>query len=144
MGEKGWSRQSLEWVGSFLHNRIARVRHKHGTTEPRQLECGLPQGSPLSPLLFLLYIAEVVGSSQWRLGYADDVSILGIGKTQEEAAAAAQKEVDEVMDWAGENAVTFDPTKAEAIYFLGTRAKNRDLPRIRVGLDEIQAANEIR
>ena len=48
------------------------------------------------------------------------------------------------MDWAGENAVTFDPTKAEAIHFLGPRAKNRDLPRIRVGLDEIHAAIEIR
>ena len=76
----GWPELAVDWVKSFLDKRSARVRHEDGVTEPVFLECELPQGSPLSPIFFLLHMAEVVGESRWRFSYADNVVILGVGK----------------------------------------------------------------
>ncbi|KAI1003926.1 hypothetical protein K3495_g4282 [Podosphaera aphanis] len=89
-------------------------------------------------------MAELVAGSNWRFGYADDVAILGIGPTPADAAARAQEVVDRVLVWANENAVTFDPTKAEAAYFLGKRSRHTTLPEIRMGNHTIQASEEVR
>ncbi|KAI0998079.1 hypothetical protein K3495_g10111 [Podosphaera aphanis] len=66
------------------------------------------------------------------------------GPTPEDAAARAQEEVDRVFGWANKNAVTFDPTKAEAVYFLDKRSRHTTLPEIRMGNHTIQASEEIR
>lgn len=81
MREQGWPKTLCRWVESFLTTRKIRVRHHDGTTEDKVVECGVPQGSPLSPLLFLLYIVVLVqdeGKNN-RFGYADDISILAVG-----------------------------------------------------------------
>ena len=119
MNKVGWPKPAITWIKSFLQERSARVRHEDGVTDPIHLECGLPQGLPLSPILFLLYMAEVAGGSSWRFGYADNVAILCIGSTPTEVAVAVQREVDEVLWWAAENAVSFDLDKAGVVYFLG-------------------------
>ncbi|POS83188.1 hypothetical protein EPUL_004740, partial [Erysiphe pulchra] len=144
MQGKGWSKQVRGWIHSFLKNRMARVRYENGFTAPKTLEHGLSQGSPLSPILFLLYISEIVARRRWRFGHADDIAVLGIGKSPEEAAAPAQQEVDDILTWARTNAVSFDPTKTEGIYFLGPRAKTCDLPPIKFRNDEIRVMAEIR
>ena len=74
MKRMGWPDASIYWIKSFLRGRSTHVRHEDGVTDPIHLECGLPQGSPLFSILFLLYMAEVVGGSSWRFGYADDVA----------------------------------------------------------------------
>lgn len=140
----GWPIEAISWIRSFLKERRVRVRYNQGVTDEIMLECGLPQGSPLSPILFLLYMSEVVAGSQWRFGYADDIAIMRAGKTTEEAAASAQEEVDDIIKWSRENAVSFDPTKTEVIYFLCPCARHQALPKIKVGLNEIVASDEIR
>ena len=144
MNKIGWPKPAITWLKSFLQERSARVRQEDGVTDPAFLECGLPQGSPLSPILFLFYMAEVVGGSSWRFGYADDVAILGIGSTPTEAAVAVQREVDAVLGWAADNAVSFDPDKAEVVYLVGPRSSGHDLPAIRVDTRDVQGSDNIR
>ena len=43
-----------------------------------------------------------------RFSYADDFGIIGFGRMITESAAAAQSEVDDLLDLAGKNAVSFD------------------------------------
>lgn len=57
--QQSWPPQVLRWVGSFMEGRSARVRHDGVTTPSEPLMCGLPQGSPVSPVLFLLYTAPI-------------------------------------------------------------------------------------
>lgn len=57
------------------------------------------------------------GTTDLRFRYADNVGILGFGRTTAESAAAAQKEVDHLLDWAQKNAVQFDTEKSEVIQF---------------------------
>lgn len=79
-------------------------RYQGGVTGPRELVCGVPQGSPISPLRFLLYMAESMRSGDiiTRLSYADDIEITGFGNTIIESAAAVQREVDSLTGWAEE------------------------------------------
>lgn len=49
--------------------------------------------------------------------------MLVLEKPLEEAAYAAQREIDDIVTWNRDNAVSFDPKKAEAIYFLGPYPK---------------------
>ena len=90
---QGWPDSILLWTTSFLLNHRAQVRYPGGVTSAKELVCGVPQGPPISLLLFLLFMAEPMrgGNSKARFSYADDLGILGIGRTMSEATTAAQK-----------------------------------------------------
>lgn len=121
MQSQGWPDSILRWTTSFLANRRVQVRYIGGVTTERELVCGVPQGSPISPLLFLLYMAEPMrdGNPGRRFSYADDVGVLVFGRTIVDSASAAQEEVNQLTSWAKNNAIAFDIDKSEVIQFPG-------------------------
>ena len=82
------------------------------------------------------------GNPRARFGYADDIWILGIGPTNVESALAAQREVDSLLGWGKENAVSFDTGKSEVIHF---KCRRQDGPiSILVNDSRIEPAEHIR
>jgi len=72
---------ALEWFRSYLVGRRQHVRTSSSTSAPAFITCGVPQGSVLRPILFLLYTADLLSLIE-RHGfiphlYADDTQILG-------------------------------------------------------------------
>ena len=88
-------------------------------TEPQPLSCGVPQGSPVSPVLFMLYLERLLklGDARTKFGYADDIAILRTGISENDIAAALAEDVENALRWGESNAVTFDPKKCELIHF---------------------------
>ncbi|XP_044716517.1 reverse transcriptase (RNA-dependent DNA polymerase) domain-containing protein [Hirsutella rhossiliensis] len=101
------------------------------TTPTTPLTCGLPQGSPASPILFLLYTVPIysIGEPNSRFGYADDVATLIRGRSLQETAARATRAAGELIQWGADNGVVFDPGKTEVIHFTRPRYKG-DLPSV--------------
>jgi ribonuclease HI len=134
MREQGWSENYIRWAESFVTRRTARV--KFGQFCPAEYtplgSVGVPQGSPASPILYLLYTAPLHLLSSWhrRFGYADDSGVLGVGKSVEEATANATRLVEEQLVWGRDNGVEFDLAKAEAQLF--SRAKVPEFPTIEI------------
>ncbi|RKK10703.1 hypothetical protein BFJ65_g14698 [Fusarium oxysporum f. sp. cepae] len=112
--EQGWPNHLARWAGSFMGGRLAR-------------------GSPVSPILFLLYTEPMyrLGNPQGRFGYADDTAILSIGDTVDETSAMASSSIAEMVRWGTENGVSFDAKKTEAMHF--SRSKLRTAPAVRHG-----------
>jgi ribonuclease HI len=121
--KQGWPPYLARWVESFMHDRSAKVRYQDIVTPASPLQCGLPQGSPVSPILFLLYTEPIfrLGNPKCRFGYADDTGILCTGSSVEETATAASKCVRELVTWGAANGVSFDPEKTEVMHFSRSR-----------------------
>ncbi|KJZ68765.1 hypothetical protein HIM_11849 [Hirsutella minnesotensis 3608] len=120
-----WPPNLAHWVDSFMQDRSARIRYQDTVTDSSPLQCGLPQGSPVSPILFLLYTEPVyrLGNAQGRFGYADDTAILRVGNSLDETSAEASHHVRELVSWGAANGIAFDPEKTEVMHFSRTTPK---------------------
>ena len=78
--EQGWPDHLVRWVQSFASNRSVKIRLDGETGPQTAIWCGLPQGSLISLILFMLYIALLfwLGRLANRFGYANDIGLLAV------------------------------------------------------------------
>ena len=71
-----------DWLQSYLYNRRQFVSFNNHCSDMNDITCGVPQGSIIGPLLFLLYVNDIVELSSVLIPllYADDTSLFLIGK----------------------------------------------------------------
>lgn len=128
--EQGWPFQLCNWVLSFVTDRKVCIR-LDGQLGPQQsIKCGLPQGSPVSPILFMLYISPLfkIDGMRKSFGYADDVAILETSPSLEENSARIGTTINRALDWGKSEGVTFDPSKSELIHFSRKRKDKNNNP----------------
>ena len=76
---RGVSGQMYKWTSSFLYHRVARVKLDGSLSREIRLSEGVPQGSVLSPSVFLLYVHDIVNTLPPRVTnslHADDLAAL--------------------------------------------------------------------
>jgi Reverse transcriptase (RNA-dependent DNA polymerase) len=75
----------VRWIRAFMTNRKTRLVVQGIESVTLQVNAGVPQGSPLSPILFLFYNAELLeicnrsGVRTAGIGFVDDINILAYG-----------------------------------------------------------------
>ena len=119
MREQGWPEFLVNWVASFATNRSIQIRLDGELGPLQSVNCGLPQGSPASPILFMLYISPLfkLGNVSRRFGYADNVAILETQKSLCDNCISLKKVPKEALEWGTKEGITFDAAKAELQHF---------------------------
>lgn len=113
------------WLASYLSGRTTEIRLKEGTSSPIPTDTGIPQGSPLSPILYLFYNADLldIGDPEDIItGYIDDTSILVTGKTKADTATSLATIHRRAAEWAKKTGSVFAPHKYVLIHFAKNRA----------------------
>lgn len=126
--EQGWPDHLVRWIQSFITNRTVKIRLDGETGPETSIQCGLPQGSPIFPILFMLYISPLfwLGSLKRRFGYADDIGLLSISSSLQANSENLLAGLQEILDWGQAEGITFDPKKSELTHF--TRSRNDPPP----------------
>ena len=90
----------LSWLGSYLSNRRQRVTLPGTQSNWNYIHAGVPQGSILGPLLFLLYINDIVKDikSNIRL-FADDTSLFLVVENPLSAAEILNSDLEKITKW---------------------------------------------
>ena len=98
MTKQGWPLPLLQLIRSFLTNRQVRVRFEDSTTPYYSVACGTPQGSPLSPVLYMLYLAELLNQEPTlRFGYADDICLFRATNSLDNNVQLLAKDVGSII-----------------------------------------------
>ena len=141
----------LNWLSSFVTDRTQAVAFDGNTSLPVKLICGVPQGSVLGPLLFVLYAADVLKIALSHgvqiHAYADDLQTYISCKAVNQHAAVSQVLacVNDIADWMSSNRLKLNADKTEFIW-LGTRQQLRKISRqaLNVGGVSVTAVNKVR
>ena len=106
------------WLAEFLCNREQQVRVEGELSKPTKVVSGVPQGSVLGPLLFLVLIMDLDRDTCHALVgiYADDTRLWRVSSTDSDWAFL-QEELERTYQWATRNNMTFNFTKFESLRF---------------------------
>ena len=131
----GVSLRFVQRATAWVTNRIARVQLNGVTGRCRTFKEGLPQGSVLSPLLFVLYINDLLGNfchSTMVSAYADDLALACRGRKKEVVALRIQAELDKVVRLRQQARLTLNAAKCEVAFFTQDNAEAQWRPQITI------------
>ena len=113
----------VRWIRSYLSDRKQCVNVSGVLSSSAKVTCGVPQGSILGPLLFILYINDMSGAVKNKLLlYADDSAILVSGKNKAEIERLLSEDLNVVNLWLIDNKLSLHLGKTESIMF-GSQAR---------------------
>ena len=110
----------IRWTESFLMLRSTKLTFDNQIeSDFTSINTGIPQGSPISPILFLIYIRELFTSSPsiTQLSYIDDISLQVSSRSIKKNVAILERELGLLFKKSKELCVEFDLTKTELIHF---------------------------
>ena len=108
-----------DWFRSYLSDRIQSTQIGPNISNKQRMTCGVPQGSVLGPLLFLLYVNDIYRSSDKLAFYlfADDTNLLCANKNLRTLELVVNLELHKVCEWLTANKLTLNVKKSNFIIF---------------------------
>ncbi len=110
---------AFEWFRNYLTNRYQFVSFNGSKSVRSNISCGVPQGSILGPLLFIIYLNDIVSSSSFFsfFMYADDTNLLASHKNFHDLIKTANAELDRISTWLKANKLSLNIDKTNYILF---------------------------
>ena len=125
-GVKG---RNLLWFKSYLNNRRQFITHNNSKTSFANISCGVPQGSILGPLLFLLYVNDLPNAFSVLdpIMYADDTNLFYSNNDIETLFSTVNMELEKISEWFKANKLSLNIKKTNYTLFHKNSTKD-DLP----------------
>ena len=136
----GITGKTHKWFKSYLENRKQIISFdKRRSTKCRNIICGVPQGSILGPLLFLIYVNDlyIAAPEITAVMFADDTSLFLSDKNIENLFSKMNDELKNVSIWFKANKLSLNITKTKFSLFHPSR-KKRNIP---VNLPKLEIDN---
>ncbi|KAK1898792.1 putative RNA-directed DNA polymerase from transposon X-element [Dissostichus eleginoides] len=119
----GFDSLSVSWMQSYLEGREQMVEVNGTLSPPLPVSCGVPQGSILGPLLFLIYANDMSSACDCNLFlFADDSALLVSGKNKLQVEKTLSSELGRICTWLADNKLSLHLGKTESILF-GSKIK---------------------
>ena len=133
-----------EWFKSYLSDRTQRVSISGQLSKDLTINYGVPQGSVLGPLLFLLYINDIPISSKFLNFhlFADDTSIFYADKDVNKLETTVNNERQNVSDWLIANKLTLNLTKSTFLLILPSQKKLNRSVELKLNNEKLKEVNE--
>ena len=139
----GFSGAELQLMTNYLINRYQYTDIDGLVSDFAEILAGVPQGSVLGPLLFLIYINDFPTSNDFKsFLFADDTSLFLSGTSIDNLKIKAQKELDRVEAWFNANRMQLNSKKTKFILFNLTKAKRSEPFTIKLGEDNLCRVSE--
>ncbi|KAF4993267.1 hypothetical protein FGRMN_6632 [Fusarium graminum] len=130
LADKGIPEWFLRLMQSFLSHRITTLRLPQSTSGHFSVNTGVPQGSPLSPLLFLFFATPLLEHIQTQevplmdirlFVYVDDIYLVVGSRSYEQNCHGLKILHDKIMEWSDAAGVEFSPHKYKIMHFKDPR-----------------------
>lgn len=122
--------QLIRWTDSFMKDRRASLVINGHESAMKPISTGIPQDSPVSPILFAIFISGVFDEVEAKtegvsIAFVDDTSWMATGKNVTDIGTTLEQCAKVFKVWVRRNAVEFDIAKTEAILFAQKNHRRR-------------------
>ena len=119
---------ALSWLKSYLSDRQQFVCIDGHNSSMSNIKCGVPQGSILGPLLFLIYVNDIINSSSILkfVMFADDTTILASHKDMNQLIYILNSELMKISCWFKCNKLSLNINKTNFMHFQSSHSNTND------------------
>jgi hypothetical protein len=116
-----------KWVGIYLSGRKEFTTYNGSNSATTNIKCGVPQGSILGPILFLLYINDLgtISPTVSPIMFADDSNLFMSGNNLYSLSNSLNREIPTLLEWLRANRLSLNVDKTQAMIF---GRKNNTVP----------------
>jgi hypothetical protein len=113
----GFGESLIKWIRGFLVGRSQKVVLGNAESTWRDVHSGVPQGSVLGPLLFIIYINDLLESIQTNCkAYADDTKLIAIIQSLL-SIDKLQDDIDRISKWSVDWSTQLNAEKCKVVHF---------------------------
>ena len=125
---------ALSWFKIYLSRRLQYVTYNGSQSSQQMIKCGVPQGSILGPLFFLIYINDlcIVCKSTEPVLFADDTNLFSSGSNAISLQDGVNNDLAIIAEWLKVNKLSLNIKKT---HFMCFSAKNKSRPGISLQID---------